>query len=126
MKSTDKFKEVIGNHLQALAANDAEFAVKLANDKKSIDDCSTYILNQVKKSGQMGYADEEIFGMAIHYYDEESIEVGEAIKGRVVVNHHIEAVKTQPSSITSLKETKAPSKKAKKKEGSVLQESLFS
>ena len=35
---------------------------------KNIDNCITYILNQVKKSGCCGFSDDEIFGMALHYY----------------------------------------------------------
>jgi len=36
------------------------------------------------------FTDEEIFSMAVHYYDEDSIEVGKETNMRVVVNHHIE------------------------------------
>ncbi|MBP9481471.1 MAG: hypothetical protein KBF15_08460, partial [Parabacteroides sp.] len=36
--------------------------------EKNIDDCVTYILNEVKKSGCNGFADDEIYSMAVHYY----------------------------------------------------------
>ena len=37
-----------------------------------------------------GFEDDEIFGMATHYYDEEEIEVGKPINCQVVVNHTVE------------------------------------
>ena len=88
-KGTAAFTEIIRKHLQAIANEDVLFAHKFGNEKKSVEQCVTYILNQVKKSGCIGFADEEIFGMAIHYYDEEDIEVGEEIKCNVVVNQEV-------------------------------------
>lgn len=38
----------------------------------------------------MGFHDDEIFGMAVHYYDEIDIEVGKPINGHIVVNHTVE------------------------------------
>jgi PcfK-like protein len=87
MKSTDQFKQVIESHLKTLANSDKLFYPKFSNPEKNIDDCITYILNTVKKSGCNGFADDEIFSMAIHYYDEESIEVGKPVKAKVIVNH---------------------------------------
>lgn len=47
-------------------------------------------LNAVQKSGCNGFADEEIYSMAVHYYDEDNIEVGKAMDSRVVVNHVVQ------------------------------------
>ena len=47
----------------------------------------TYILNYVKNSGCNGFTDGEIFGQAIHYYEENEIEVGKPMDCQVVVNH---------------------------------------
>ncbi len=87
MKSTEGFKKVISDHLAGVAAADPLFAEKMVNPKKDIDDCITYILNQVKASGCNGFADNEIFGMAIHYYDEDDVKPGARISCDVVVNH---------------------------------------
>lgn len=95
MKSTDHFKSVIEGHLQGRAKTDPLFAGTLANPGKNIDDCITYIINEVHKSGCNGFADDEIFGMAAHYYDEENIEVGQVRDCRVVTNHRTSA---QPKS----------------------------
>jgi len=90
MKSTDSFKKVIQSHIDSVAAKDPDFAEKVKDPKKNIDDCITYILNQVKKSGFNGFEDQEIFGMAVHYYDEENVKVGAPVSAKVVVNHHVE------------------------------------
>ncbi len=59
-------------------------------ENKNIDDSITYILNTVQKSGCKGFHDDEIFGMAVHYYDEDNIEVGKPINARITVNHIVE------------------------------------
>ncbi len=88
MEGTTSFKQVIKSFLDNKSVTDSLFTPKYASEKKNINDCVTYILNTVEKSGCNGFSDDEIFGMAIHYYDEESIDIGKAVKkGRVVVNH---------------------------------------
>lgn len=62
----------------------------VSDPKKNMDECITYILNEVQRSGCNGFNDDEIYSMAIHYYDEENIEVGNPINCRVVVNHTVE------------------------------------
>ena len=90
MKSTDAFKNTIKEYLDKQAVTDPLFAAPYANPKKNIEDCVIYILNTVKNSGINGYTDDEIFGMAIHYYQEEDITVGAEINCQVVVNHKVE------------------------------------
>ena len=65
------------------------FAPRLANPKKNIDDCITFILNYVKESGCNGFADDEIYSLAMHYYDEDDIDIGKPLQCKVVVNHTI-------------------------------------
>jgi len=90
MKGTDIFKRTIHTYLVKRAASDELFAEKYANPDKNIDNCCTYILNQVQKSGCNGFADDEIYSMAVHYYDENNIEVGKQINAHIVVNHVVE------------------------------------
>lgn len=90
MRTTDHFKNTIKSYLDQRAEEDAQFSEKYTNEKKSIDDCCTYILNTVQKSGCNGFTDDEIFGMAVHYYDEESIDIGKEIQARVMINHTVE------------------------------------
>ena len=90
MKGTDHFKRTIQMYLEQRAAEDALFAKNYRNPAKNIDDCVTYILNYVQRSGCNGFTDGEIFGQAVHYYDEDDIEVGKPLQCQVVVNHTVE------------------------------------
>lgn len=87
MKGSNYFKNVIQDYLNSQAEKDELFAKSLSKENKNIDGCITYILNQVKASGCNGFADEEVFQMAMHYYDEDELEIGKPINGKVVVNH---------------------------------------
>jgi len=95
MKASPHFKTTIQNHLNGLAANDELFAETLKKPNKNIDECITYIFNQVKASGCNGFADDEIYQMATHYYDEDDIKIGKSISGKVVVNHQVETPKIE-------------------------------
>ena len=89
-KATDYFKQTIQSYLQRRAQEDELFAPRYANPKKNIDDCITFILNYVKQSGCNGFADDEIYSLALHYYDEDDIDIGKPLTNcKVVVNHTI-------------------------------------
>ncbi len=90
MNGTAHFKRTIQMYLEQRAAEDELFAKKFRNPAKNIDDCVTYILNYVQKSGCNGFTDGEIYGQAVHYYDENEIEVGKPIQCQVAVNHIVE------------------------------------
>lgn len=90
MKGTEHFTRTIAEYLNQRAATDPLFAPNLMKPGKSIDECITYILNEVQKSGCNGFDDDEIYSMAVHYYDEDEIEVGKATDCRVMVNHVVE------------------------------------
>lgn len=91
MKGTEQFKQVIKDYLDRRAAEDALFAARYANNKKTIDECVSYIIGTVKASGRCGFADDEIYGMAVHYYDEADIKV-EKVDGEyvAVVNQSVQ------------------------------------
>ena len=90
MKGTEHFKRTIQMYLEQRAEEDTLFARSYRNPAKNIDDCVTYILNYVKNSGCNGFSDGEIYGQAVHYYDEDEIEVGNPIDCHVAVNHVVE------------------------------------
>ncbi len=69
MKTTDHFKNTIKSYLDKRAQEDPLFAEKYSNEKKNINDCVTYILNTVQNTGCNGFTDDEVYGMAVHYYD---------------------------------------------------------
>lgn len=90
MKATEHFKQTIKAYLDERAKNDELFAVSYAKENKNMDDCATFILNQVKRSKCMGLTDEELYSLAVHFFDEEDIEIGNPIACNVIVNHTVE------------------------------------
>ena len=99
MKGTEHFTRTIAEYLNQRAMTDPLFAPNLLKPNKNIEECITYILNEVQKSGCNGFDDddellrawlEKIFSMAVHYYDEDDIEVGKAVSCQVAVNHVVE------------------------------------
>lgn len=90
MKASIHFQKEIQSYLEQRAEYDELFARSYRNPLKNIEDCVTYILNYVQKSGCAGFSDDEIFGQAVHYYDEAYIEIGKPIDCKVVVNHTVE------------------------------------
>lgn len=117
MKVSKEFKKQIETYLKDRAKTDALFAEKFNNPEKKIDDCITYILNEVRKTGYNAFADAEIYNMAVHYYDEEKIDIGKPVNGPVAVNHIDEASEEEPeekSTAVAPVKTPAPAKKSKK------------
>lgn len=90
MKASNHFKNTIKAYLDQRSENDVLFSLRYSKPEKNIDDCVTYILNTVQKSGCNGFADEEIYSMAVHYYDEDNIDIGNPVNCQVVVNHVVE------------------------------------
>ena len=87
MNGTEQFTRTIAEYLNLRAATDPLFAPNLAKLHKNIEDCITYILKQVQQSACNGFEDDEIYSMALHYYDEDDLEVGSPVACHVVVNH---------------------------------------
>ncbi len=90
MKATDHFKNTIKAYLDQRAETDFLFSFRYSLPEKKLEDCITYILNQVQKSGCNGFHDDEIFGMAVHFFDEDNIEIGKPMNNHVVVNHVVQ------------------------------------
>ena len=86
MKVSQEFKNVIKAYLDKKATEDSLFQQSYAKKNKSIDKCCNFILSYVKKSGYNGFADEEIFGLAVHYYDEDNLGKIENVSAQVIVN----------------------------------------
>ena len=51
MKGTEHFKSVIQCYLENRASYDELFAESFRKENKNIDECVTYILSEVQKSG---------------------------------------------------------------------------
>lgn len=89
METSKIFKDTIKAYLDRKAEKDELFAEKYMNEKKNIDECCSFIISEVRKMNVCGLADEEVYGLAIHYYDEENIKVKKE-NCKVVVNHTVE------------------------------------
>lgn len=93
----NEFEKVIKLYLDEYASKDAEFnkkyaekTVRLSGENALIKQCCNYICQEVKKSGRHGFADAEIYGMAVHFIDESELTAEKGIKGQVVVNHSVD------------------------------------
>ena len=135
MKATDHFKRTIQAYLDNRAAEDELFAVSYRKEGKNIDDCITYILSYVKNSGCAGFSDGEIYSQAVHYYDEDQIEVGNPINCHVCVNHTVELTEEEKAEArqraveqyqrAELAKLQSRNTKPKRVENKIVQPSLF-
>ena len=89
MKGTEQFQVVIKNYLDKRAQEDELFRAKYEKSTRTIEDVVSYIISEVQKSGRCGFADEEIYSLAVHAIDEPNLEIGERLACDVVVNTHI-------------------------------------
>lgn len=95
-KGSEQFKAVIKTYLDNESQRDEAFALCYENPEKSLDECVDYILTTVKESGCVGFDDPEIYGMAIHYYQEaEPGKISKGISATCVVNHHIDLTESE-------------------------------
>ena len=134
-------QDAIKTYLDERARTDKLFAKSYTKKNKSIDECCNYIMGEAKKLGNaVAISDAEVFGMAIHYYDEDDIKVNKLpanAKASVSssVSNPVELTeedksKARETTIQRLAEKqrallhKKPTR-AKKEETEVLQMSLF-
>lgn len=89
-------------YLKRFAERDETFKKKLENEKKSISECCDFIASEVNRMGVCGLTDAEVFGLAVHYYDEEDVKIE-------LNNMQYHAVANQPIELTD--DEKAEAKK---------------
>lgn len=76
MKATNDFKNTIKSYLDERAKTDELFAKAYAKTNKNLDEYCSYIMGEAKKRGSaVAISDDEVYGMAVHYYDEDDIKV---------------------------------------------------
>lgn len=99
------FEDAIKTYLEKLAKNDELFAKTYAKKNKSLKECCNYIMAEAQKAAKGGkciaLSDEEVYNLAVHYYDEDDIKAPDEIKGASVA--------------VSAKVTEKPEPKAKAK-----------
>ena len=94
MNGTDHFKRTIQAYLDSRAAEDKLFAASYSKPNKNMDDCITYLLHWAKSQcnggNGIGVTAGEVLSQAVHYFDEDDIDIGKPLTNcKVVVNHTI-------------------------------------
>lgn len=136
MKASNAFKETIKAYLDKRAQEDELFAETYKKENKNLDECCNYVIKCAQKGGAQGYTDEEVFGWAVHYYDEDDIKDIKPINAKVVVNHTVEITEEEKEAakqkamddLIAAEKQKLTKKKSVKKEpqNNVEQVDLFS
>lgn len=115
------FETAIKTFLDNLANEDAAFAETYQKPNKSISECCQYICQEVEKNRKgakcVACSDEEVYGLAIHYYDEDNIVVNgpkakvEAIATSQPSTEKTTTIDTAPAQIETPKPKRARKKK---------------
>jgi ligand-binding sensor protein len=90
MKASTSFKETIKNYLDNRAKEDELFAITYQKENKNLEECCNYIMKCAKEGECAGYSDDEVYGWAVHYYDEDDIKNIAPINGKVIINKSVE------------------------------------
>lgn len=103
-------KQVIQSYLEERAKRDPLFATSYAKPNKKIDECYDYIISQAKKRGGsvVCMSDDEVFGLAVHYYDEDDIKVSKQTNYKVSAGNVEKEASTEQPEIK--KSASAPNK----------------
>lgn len=122
--TTSSFNKAIKAMLDKRAASDPLFAEAYKREGKSIKECCNYIINEVKRMKVNALTDEEVLGMAVHYYDEADIKADSAPQCHVVVPATPEVAEARKAELQQIaeerfieeqiKKMQAPAKKAKR------------
>jgi len=117
MKTSNAFKETIKIYLDKRASEDELFAVTYKKENKNLDECCNYVMKCASDGGCAGYSDEEVFGWAVHYYDEDDIKNIKPISGKVVINKSVELTEEDKAQAKAeaMKEAIAEAKEEAKK-----------
>ena len=112
-KENQSFKQVIQSYLEQRAKRDSLFATSFAKQSKNIDECCNYIIGEAKKRGDNAVfmSDDEVFGLAVHYYDEDNIKVSKQ------TNYKVSTGNAKKEAATEQSETKKPDSAPNKRKG---------
>lgn len=114
MSKQNPLKEAIQSYLDERAKADELFAVAYKKKNKNIDECFAYIMGEALKESSpvvpgvegCGMDNDVVYGMAVHYYDEDDIKVN-----KLPSNVRASASTTTPAK--SVKLTEEDEKKAR-------------
>lgn len=117
MKTSKAFKDTIKSYLDKRAAEDELFAETYKKENKNLDECCNYVMQCAQKGGCAGYSDDEVFGWAVHYYDEDDIKNIKPVTGKVIINKSVELTEEDKAEAKAkgMKEAIAEAKEEAKK-----------
>lgn len=112
-KENQSFEQVIQSYLEERAKRDSLFVASFAKPNKNIDECCNYIIGEARKRGgnAVCMSDDEVFGLAVHYYDEDDIKVNKQ------TNYKVSDVSVKKEAATELPETKKSASVSNKRKG---------
>lgn len=102
------FKDAIKSYLDERARTDELFSRSYAKENKNLDECCNFIIGEAKKRGNaVCISDNEVFGMAVHYYDEDNIKVN-----KLPANHKASVSSSAPKPVELTEEDKKKAREA--------------
>ena len=112
-KENQSFEQVIQSYLEERAKRDSLFVASFAKPNKNIDECCNYIIGEARKRGgnAVCMSDDEVFGLAGHYYDEDEIKVNNQ------TNYKVSDMSVKKEAATEQPETKKPASSPNKHKG---------
>lgn len=116
------FEKTIKVFLDEKAENDSVFAEKYRSGGKTIQDCCKFIISEVKKNcrgNDAACTDEYVYGLAVHFFDEEDLKVPANVPScSVVVTRELtdkEKEEAKEEALRRLKEKEIEDKMAEEK-----------
>lgn len=91
MKASNEFEKAILDYLKEVQNNYPNLPEALVKEGKTITDCCSHIIQEVKKKKVVAMADDEVFTLARNYYLSEKTKVDKA-SCQVVVGGDAETV----------------------------------
>lgn len=123
----DGFEKAIRTYLEEFGRHQPAFAAKYRSSSKTIRQCCDYIINEARKNHMLrsgkcaAMSDEETYGLAVHFFEEDSIKPVTAPRSAQVVHsedlgtHNPSPNPSTPSKPTSPQAAASPQPKPKPK-----------
>lgn len=120
----DGFEKAIRTYLEEFGRHQPAFAAKYRSSSKTIRQCCDYIINEARKNFMLSsgkcaaISDEETYGLAVHFFEEDSIKpVTNPTPAKVVTPQTAPSKPVSPSqpSLAANKQTSKPKSNPKPK-----------
>ncbi|MGL5681691.1 MAG: Cas9 inhibitor AcrIIA9 family protein [Marinifilaceae bacterium] len=120
----EQFQQTIKTYLDQRAKSDSLFAKNYPQKDKSIADCCNYIISEVRKKKQntVVMQDDDVYCMAVHFFDEDSIK---APQGEIECEVASPTLEVPPTVVCKTKRTKQAKQSKEPIPGMPYQMSIF-